>query len=118
MGYSVVHVDDLEPSGPNGRVRWVRRNLGLEAFGINRFDLPPGVRGVQHDESGTGQEEVAVVLAGSGHWEADGEQVAVREGSFIRFDPETTRCPVAGPDGLVFLAIGGPRGAYSPHGPF
>ena len=118
MGHSVIHVDDLERSGPNGGVRWVRRNLGVEAFGINRFDIPPGARGVEHDESSTGQEEVSLVVAGSGHWEADGEQVAVREGSFIRFDPETTRCPVAGPDGLSFVSIGCPRGAYTPHGPF
>ena len=48
----------------------------------------------------------------------DGDEVPVRTGSFLRFDPEVTRCPVAGPDGLAFLAIGARRGAYQPSGPF
>ena len=35
----------------------------------------------------------------------------------LRFDPETTRCPVAGPEGLTLIAIGAPRGADEPRGP-
>jgi quercetin dioxygenase-like cupin family protein len=118
MSYSVVHVDDIEPGGRGGVVRFVRRELGVEAFGINRFDLPPGSEGFEHDEAGTGQEEVSVVIRGGGHWRVDGELVAVREGSFIRFDPGTTRCPVAGPDGMAFISVGSPPGTYAPHGPF
>ncbi len=118
MSYSVVHIDDIEPSGPTGAVRFVRRELGVEAFGINRFDLPAGSEGFEHDEAGTRQEEVSVVIRGGGHWRVDGELVAVREGSFIRFDPGTTRCPVAGPDGMSFISVGSPPGTYAPHGPF
>lgn len=118
MSYSVVHIDDIEPSGPGGGVRFVRRELGVGAFGINRFDLPPGREGHEHDEAGTGQEEVSVVIRGGGHWRVDGELVPVREGSFIRFDPGVTRCPVAGPDGMAFISVGSPPGAYAPHGPF
>ncbi len=118
MAYTLVHIDDVEPSGPNGAVRFVRRALGVEAFGINRFDLPSNREGFEHDEAGTDQEEVSVVIAGSGHWKVDGEEVAVREGSFIRIDAGSTRCPVAGPDGLSFISVGSPRGAYTPHGPF
>ena len=118
MGYSIVHVDDIEPGGPGGAVRFVRRALGVEAFGINRFDLPAGREGREHDETGTGQEEVAIVIGGSGHWRVDGAEVPVREGSFVRFDAGSTRCPVAGPDGLSFVSIGSPRGTYTPHGPF
>ena len=44
--------------------------------------------------------------------------VPVREGSFIRIDPDAVRCPVAGPDGLTFLAIGVRPGGYESHGPF
>jgi quercetin dioxygenase-like cupin family protein len=118
MGYSVVNTDDIEPCGPGGAVRFVRRELGALAFGFNLFDLPPGASGVEHDEASTEQEEVAFVLAGDGRWIVDGEDVPVREGSFVRFDPESTRQPVAGPNGLRFLSIGAPRGAYEPHGPF
>ena len=41
MGYSLAHVDEIEPGGPGGAVRFVRRELGVEAFGINWFELPP-----------------------------------------------------------------------------
>src|SRR5437868_6795563 len=118
MGYSVANVDEIEPAGPGGVVRFVRRELGVEAFGINFFELPPGAEGREHDETGSGQEEVSVVVRGSGHWRVDGEDVPVREGSAIRFDPETTRCPVSGPDGLAFFSIGARRGSYEAHGPF
>jgi hypothetical protein len=33
MGYSKVNVHDLEPAGPGGAVRFVRRELDLQAFG-------------------------------------------------------------------------------------
>jgi quercetin dioxygenase-like cupin family protein len=118
MAYSHVHVDDIEPAGPGGAVRFVRRELGVEAFGINRFDLAPNVEGREHDESATDQEEVSIVIRGSGHWRVDGEMVPVREGSFIRFDAGATRCPVAGPDGMSFVSVGSPRGAYTPRGQF
>jgi uncharacterized cupin superfamily protein len=74
MGYSIAHVDEIEGAGPGGRVRFVRRELGCEAFGINWFELPPGAEGLEHDETESGQEEVNVVVAGSGHWRIDGER--------------------------------------------
>lgn len=118
MGYTVVNVDEIEAAGPGGAVRFVRRALGVEAFGINWFELPPGAEGREHDESNSGQEEVSVVVRGSGHWRVGGSEVPVRVGTFIRFDPETSRCPVAGPDGMAFVSVGSPRGAYEPRGPF
>jgi len=48
----------------------------------------------------------------------DDIEVPVRVGSFVRFDPEAIRCPVAGPDGLTFVSVGARRGAYEPRGPF
>jgi quercetin dioxygenase-like cupin family protein len=118
VGYSVLNVEDVEGSGPGGAVRFVRRELGVEAFGINWFELAPGIEGFEHDETRSGQEEVAVVVSGSGHWRIDGEEVPVRVGSFVRFDPDSTRCPVAGPDGLIFVSVGARPGAYEPRGPF
>ena len=115
MGYSVVHLEEIEPNGP---VRFVRRVLGVEAFGVNWFELEPHAVGHEHDESGTDQEEVNVVVAGSGVWRVDGAEVPVEAGTFLRFDPGTTRCPVAGPHGMTFLGIGARRGSYEPRGPF
>jgi quercetin dioxygenase-like cupin family protein len=118
MSYSIAHVDDIAPAGPGGAVRFVRRELGVEAFGVNWFQIPPNMEGREHDESETGQEEVNVVVAGSGWYRIEGENVAVRVGSFLRFDPGTTRCPIAGPDGMTMIGIGARRGSYEPRGPF
>jgi hypothetical protein len=118
MGYSVVHADEVEGAGPGGAVRFVRRELGVQAFGVNWFELPPDTAGHEHDEVESGQEEVAVVVRGSGVWRVGAQEVPVRVGTFLRFDPEQTRCPVAGPDGLAFVAIGARRGSYEPRGSF
>lgn len=118
MAYTLVHVDDIEPAGPGGAVRFVRRELGVEAFGINWFELGPNVVGREHDESETGQEEVNVVVRGSGTYRIDGEDVVVRAGTILRFDPETTRVPIAGPDGMTMIAIGARPGSYESRGPF
>jgi mannose-6-phosphate isomerase-like protein (cupin superfamily) len=118
MGYDVVHADELEGSGPGGAVRFVRRGLGVAAFGINWFELPPGAVGREHDEADSDQEEVNVVVRGSGVWRIGDREVPVRVGRFLRFDPEQTRCPVAGPEGMAFVAVGARRGSYEPRGLF
>jgi hypothetical protein len=118
VGYSVVDVEDIEPSGPGGAVRFIRRELGVEAFGINWYELGPNVVGREHDERDTGQEEVTVVIAGSGVYRVDGEDIPVRVGTILRFDPETTRVPIAGPEGMTFVAVGARPGSYEPRGPF
>lgn len=118
MSYSVVRIDEIEPGGPGNVVRFVRRALGVQAFGINWFELPPGAEGREHDEVSSGQEEVNVIVAGSGVYRVEGEEIPCAAGTIFRFDPETTRQPVAGPDGMTFVAIGARRGGYEPRGPF
>jgi hypothetical protein len=59
-----------------------------------------------------------VIVAGSGAYHIDGEEIAVRAGTFLRFDPETTRVPIAGPEGATMIAVVAPAGAYEPRGPF
>src|SRR6478752_5982039 len=109
MGYSKVNVNDIEPAGPGGAIRFVRRELDLLAFGINWFELAPNADGHHHNEQDSGQEEVNVIV---------GEEVPIREGDVFRFDPDTTRGPKAGPEGLTMVAVGAPRGRYEPRGPF
>ena len=118
MGYSVVHVDEIEGGGPGGGFHFVRRELGVGAFGINWIELPPNAEGHEHDESESGQEEVNLCVGGSGVYRVGGEEVPVRVGTFLRFDPATTRMPVAGPEGLTLVAVGARRGSYEPRGPF
>jgi hypothetical protein len=62
---------------------------------------------------------VTVVIGGSGIYRVDGEEIPVRAGTAMRFDPETTRVPIAGrPEGLTIIAVGARRGSYEPRGPF
>ncbi len=118
MGYSKVNVNEIEPAGPGGAVRFVRRELDLLAFGLNWFELPPNVSGPPHDERESGQEEANVIVRGSGTYTVDGEEVAAVEGDVFRFDPETERALCSGPQGLTMVAVGAPRGSYEPRGPF
>ena len=118
MSYSIVHVDDLPGEGPGEAVRFVRRHLGAEAFGINWFEFAPNVTGYEHDEQESQQEEVIVVIDGSGVYRVDGDEIPVRRGTALRFDPGTTRVPVAGPDGMTTIAVGARRGSYEPRGNF
>jgi mannose-6-phosphate isomerase-like protein (cupin superfamily) len=115
MGYDVVDIDALEGEGPGGAVRKLRRALGARAFGFNHFRLPPGITGREHDHAEQGQEEVYVVLRGSGVMRVDGDEVELRPGIVLRVDPATTRVPVAGDDGLEFITFGAPlEGPYEP----
>lgn len=71
----------------------------MQAFGVNWVQLQPGQVGHERDEQGSGQEEVNVIVSGSGVYRIDGQEVPVRAVTFLRLDPETTRVPVAGPEG-------------------
>ncbi len=71
--WKVAHLDDIEP---RGRDIPVREHLGIHAFGINAYT--PGEGGTlvnEHDEAGSGQEELYIVLDGKATFEIDGEVV-------------------------------------------
>jgi mannose-6-phosphate isomerase-like protein (cupin superfamily) len=115
VGFTYVDVDALEGEGPGGMVRKTRRATGARAFGFNYFTLPPGVEGREHDHADTRQEEVYFVVRGGGTMRIDGEEVALRPGRFVRVDPESTRVPVAGNEGLELVTFGAPLdGRYEP----
>jgi uncharacterized cupin superfamily protein len=114
----MVNVEDIEGSGPGGAVHFVRRELGVGAFGINWFEIPPDAEGLEHDEADSQQEEVNVIVAGSGVYRIEGEEVPVSVGTFLRFDPGTTRQAIAGADGLTMIGVGARPGSYEPRGPF
>jgi mannose-6-phosphate isomerase-like protein (cupin superfamily) len=113
MGHTVIDAADVEPSF--GVFRKMRIALGATGFGINQVELPPGAAGREHDESEGGQEEVYIVLSGSGVMRIDGEDVELMEGRWLRVDAAHTRQPVAGPEGLKLIMVGGvPDRAFVP----
>ena len=88
MSITLSHRDDVEVTGD---WRLVRRTLGLQAFGLNLVDIPPGGQIPEHDETRRDQEEVFFVLAGSPTFVIDGEDHAAPAGTFARLDPEHRR---------------------------
>ena len=111
--FTVRRIDELA-SIHHGAVRLAGDELGVQSFGLQVLDFPPGFADYPaHDHSEDGQEEVYVVLEGSAEFEIAGEHVAAEAGSMLRVGSECKRTLVAGPDGVRVLAIGRtPIGSY------
>jgi len=107
--WRVAHVDDMER---RGRDIPVREHLGIHAFGVNAFTpREDGTLVSDHDEAGSGQEELYVVLDGNVTFEIDGEAVEARPGTLVFVAPESRRKATG--EGTV-LVVGATAGeAYS-----
>jgi mannose-6-phosphate isomerase-like protein (cupin superfamily) len=81
--------------------------LGLEQSGLTYQRIPPGYR-FPYGHTHRTQEEVYVVVRGSGRMKVGDEIVEVRELDAVRVPPGTWRGYEAGPDGLELLVIGAP----------
>ena len=88
-GFTIVHMDDFERPFP----KWAlaRKSLGLNSFGMNVVELPPGETIPEHNEVESDQEEVFIVLSGDATMVIDGVDHPAPAGTFARLDPEPTR---------------------------
>src|SRR3954468_8979004 len=103
--WQVAHLDDIER---RDRDIPVREHFGIHAFGINAF--APGEDGTligEHDEAGSGQEELYIVLDGKATFEVDGETVEATPGTLVFVRPESRRKATG--DGTI-LAVGATPG--------
>ena len=95
----------------------IRRDLGVQAFGINAWTEAAGERLVpEHDEVRTGHEELYLVTAGRATFNVDGEEIDAPAGTvvFVR-DPAVQRGAQAIEDGTTVVAVGAAPGrAYRP----
>jgi uncharacterized cupin superfamily protein len=100
---------------PGIRFHAAGRELGVTAWGMNVLRIEPGVTGYpEHDHVKDGQEEVYVVLEGSGTLEAGGDRLDIAKGMLVRVGPATRRKILPGPGGITVLAIGGTPGQAYP----
>ena len=108
--------DDLEDVGPNFggapdlEFRAATAALELEQSGLSYQRVPSGYRfpfGHTHKK----QEEVYVVVRGSGRMKLDDEIVALAEWDAVRVPAGTWRGFEAGPDGLELLVFAAPKEA-------
>ena len=112
-GYTIKNLKDVEDSAPKFglspglEARFARDTLELESSGVSYQRLAPNARvpfGHKHVE----QEELYVIVAGSGRIKLDDEVVELRRWDAVRISAETMRCLEAGPDGLELVAFGAP----------
>ncbi len=114
------HFDDIPYyQGPNSipgiRFHTAGRELGVTAWGMNVLAIDAGCSGYpEHDHAKDGQEEVYVVLRGSGTLKAGAEETPLATGTLVRVGPEQRRKIVPGAQGIVVLAIGATPGKAYP----
>jgi len=115
--YTAKRVDELE-GFYKGLFLKARAELGVQSFGMAVVELDPGSDAhPDHDHSAAGQEEVFVVLRGTGEITVDGETVALDPETIVRVGPEAKRKITPGPEGMRLIALGGvPGKAYEAPG--
>ena len=106
--------DDLEDIGaafdgpPDLEFRAATKALQLEQSAVSYQQIPPGYR-FPYGHSHQKQEEVYVVVGGSGRMKLDDEIVELRAWDAVRVPPGVWRGYEAGPEGLELLVIGAPN---------
>ena len=111
--YTIVNIRESEDFAPKFgmpselKAHFPKRELDCEIGAVGLERLAPGFRhpfGHRHKT----QEELYVVVSGSGRLKLDDEIVDVRQWDVIRVAPPVMRNFEAGPDGIEVLAFGAP----------
>jgi mannose-6-phosphate isomerase-like protein (cupin superfamily) len=108
--FSRANFDDIEPMRPGPvEARFSRKALGgSEQIGVSRFRYAPNTAapyGHHHDV----QEEVYVVVSGSGQMKVGDEVFDLEAWDVVRVAPQAIRAIHAGPDGIELVVAGGER---------
>jgi mannose-6-phosphate isomerase-like protein (cupin superfamily) len=111
-GYTIKNLMDIEDSAA-GRAagieaRFGRKHIDSEHLGLTYMKYAPSTRspmGHSHRE----QEEVYLVVSGSGRMKLDDDEVDLRQWDVVRVAPATVRAFESGPDGIEVIAIGSDR---------
>jgi mannose-6-phosphate isomerase-like protein (cupin superfamily) len=115
MAYTKVNLkgdvqDSAESFGfaPDMEARFASKDLELEQSGVGYERLAPNFR-VPFGHSHKGQEELYVVISGSGRVKINDEIVDYEQWDAIRVPAGVMRCFEAGADGAEILAFGAPK---------
>ena len=103
-------MDDRSPAEVPMRWLFSRGVVRSTETGVSRFSYEPGARmpfGHRHKT----QEEVYVVVAGSGRAKLADEIVDLGLWDVVRVAPQVIRSFEAGPDGMELICVGGRRQA-------
>jgi mannose-6-phosphate isomerase-like protein (cupin superfamily) len=111
--YTVAHTGKLESlsereyPGVTGKYSgklFLREELGLTGCEVSMNRLPAG-KGMTFVHAHKRNEEVYIVLRGTGTFFVDGDEFEVREGSVIRIAPSGERAWKAGAEDLYFICV-------------
>jgi len=117
-GYTVKHRNEFETMEGSGGATWrlARKALDTSAFGFNLVEIGPGGQIPEHDENGSGQVELYVILEGEAILRLDGEEHAAPAGTFASIEPAPSRTILNRSDAPVTALLIGvdPSGGYEP----
>ena len=111
-------LDDLGSNfdgSPDLEFRAATKALGLERSGLTYQRVPPDYR-FPYGHTHRTQEEIYVVVGGSGRMKVDDEIVELAEWDAVRVPPGSWRGYEAGPEGLELLIVGAPNLGDDPRG--
>lgn len=116
--FTIKHRDEFERMEGSGDSTWLlaRKALGTSAFGYNLVEIAPGGQIPEHNESGSGQVELYVILEGEATMRLDEEDHPAPAGTFASIEPAATRTIFNRSDAKVTALLIGvePDGGYEP----
>ncbi len=119
-GYVIKRRDEFEVMEGSGGSTWrlARKALGETAFGFNLVEIAPGGQIPEHDETGSGQHELYVILEGEAVLRIGGEEHAAPAGTFASIEPAPSRTILNRSDAVVTALLIGvdPSGGYESPG--
>jgi quercetin dioxygenase-like cupin family protein len=119
-GYTVKHRDEFETMEGSGGATWrlARKALGESAFGFNLVEIAPGGQIPEHDEAGSGQHELYIVLEGEAVLRIGGEDHPAPAGTFASLEPAVSRTILNRSNAPVTALLVGvdPTGSYESPG--
>lgn len=113
MAYALKNLKELDDAAasfglsPALEARFARRPLEAKTVGLSYQRLQPNFR-IPFAHRHATQEEIYVVLSGSGRAKLEDEIVELRQWDALRVDKETMRGFESGPDGMELLVVGAP----------
>ena len=116
--YTIKHRDEFERMEGSGDSTWLlaRKACGTAAFGYNLVEIAPGGQIPEHNESGSGQVELYVILEGEATLRLDGEDHPAPAGTFASIEPAASRMILNRSGAKVTALLIGvePDGGYEP----
>lgn len=99
---------DIEAGEGPSQGRFSRKHIDSKDLGVTYWKFTPNFKAEKGHKHSV-QEEVYVVIAGSGRMLLNDKVEDLKQWDVVRVAPETTRAFEAGPDGLELIIAGGPK---------